>query len=448
LGATIPPAFNVVSYGGIVFRSLRAVKRLIRFILRITIGRNPKNMERFDRAAGVLRQRIAPTGGEEAVQRREKADYSKLPFGANLIGYFQGEYGLASGARATLLALETTDCPLAVQNMLTKGYADSDRSVTSFSKDTPYRFNILIFNPEKMGDLREQHPETYALARYNIGVWFWESNILPDLWKQSLEQYEEVWVHTEFERRPISEHTSKPVIRIPYGMKVDEALIVPGREQFSLPEDQYVFLMSFDFSSGFDRKNPLAAVEAFRKAFGQSRDAGFVIKSMHGDFPDNKDKMAALQAACEGLNIRIIDDVFDKGQLYSLIKACDCVVSLHRAEGLGLSLAEPMCLGKPVIGTNYSGNTDFMTAETSFLVRYELKERIENSWPYPEGTIWAEADVDHAAELMRYVFENHEAAEEVGRRAALHMRENFSPEVSGQAMLVRLREISDRIGGA
>ena len=49
---------------------------------------------------------------------------------------------------------------------------------------------------------------------------------------------------------------------------------------------------------------------------------------------------------------------------------CDCYVSLHRSEGLGLTMAEAMALGKPVIATGYSGNLHFMTPENSYLVDF------------------------------------------------------------------------------
>ena len=55
-----------------------------------------------------------------------------------------------------------------------------------------------------------------------------------------------------------------------------------------------------------------------------------------------------------------------------MIAACDCYVSLHRSEGLGLTMAEAMALGKPVIATVYSGNLQFMTPENSHLVDYQL----------------------------------------------------------------------------
>ena len=47
--------------------------------------------------------------------------------------------------------------------------------------------------------------------------------------------------------------------------------------------------------------------------------------------------------------------MLDRDELRALQNLCDSFVSLHRSEGYGLGLAECMYLGKPVIGTNWSG---------------------------------------------------------------------------------------------
>ena len=47
---------------------------------------------------------------------------------------------------------------------------------------------------------------------------------------------------------------------------------------------------------------------------------------------------------------------------------CDAYASLHRAEGFGLTIADAMALGKPVVATGYSGNLEFMTDANGYLV--------------------------------------------------------------------------------
>ena len=128
-----------------------------------------------------------------------------------------------------------------------------------------------------------------------------------------------------------------------------------------------------------------------------------------------------------------------------MVDNCNCYVSLHRAEGFGLTMAEAMYYGKPVIATAYSSNTDFMNVGNSFLVKYDLVETTEAYGLYPKGSIWAEPDIDRAGFLMQYVFQNYPQAQQVGARSAKEIRSLFSPEVIGQKIRHRLEYISRTI---
>jgi hypothetical protein len=127
-----------------------------------------------------------------------------------------------------------------------------------------------------------------------------------------------------------------------------------------------------------------------------------------------------------------------------LMAACDAYVSLHRSEGAGLPLAEAMALGRPVIATGWSGNMDFMNVANSFPVRYDLVELEENAGPYRAGINWAEPSITHAAELMRFVFENREEAELRGQAAKLEMERNYSESRVASLIRDRLEAIGVR----
>ena len=120
---------------------------------------------------------------------------------------------------------------------------------------------------------------------------------------------------------------------------------------------------------------------------------------------------------------------------------CDCYVSLHRSEGLGLTMAEAMALGKPVIATGYSGNVDFMTPENSYLVNYTVGAVPRGADPYPKGSPWAEPDLDDAAELMRRVYEAPREAAARGERAREDILTKHDPASSGAVAARRLDEI-------
>jgi glycosyltransferase involved in cell wall biosynthesis len=208
------------------------------------------------------------------------------------------------------------------------------------------------------------------------------------------------------------------------------------RSAFGLRDDRFVFLFTFDLFSTLARKNPLGLIAAFRKAFGREEPVELVVKVSRGDAMSTD--FAVLKAACDVNGVTLLNSVLPRNDLLALMACADCYVSLHRSEGLGLGLAESMLMGKPVIGTGYSGNLDFMTAENSYLVRCERVPCAEDAPPYKKGFIWGEPDVNHAAELMRRVYANREEAKAKGELAKRELEELLSLEAYAKRVGKRL----------
>jgi SAM-dependent methyltransferase len=208
------------------------------------------------------------------------------------------------------------------------------------------------------------------------------------------------------------------------------------RTELKLPEG-FIFLFSFDFFSVFERKNPLGLVEAFRRAFPASEGPTLVIKSINGE-----KKLADLErlrhTVRDRRDIMILDGYVSPSEKNAMMAAADCYVSLHRSEGLGLTMAEAMGLGKPVIATGYSGNLAFMDETNSHLVRYDLASIPEGCDPYPPGGEWADPDLDHAAELMRRVYKDPEEAQRLGDQAQRDLAERHSIARTADFMEQRL----------
>jgi glycosyltransferase involved in cell wall biosynthesis len=123
-------------------------------------------------------------------------------------------------------------------------------------------------------------------------------------------------------------------------------------------------------------------------------------------------------------------------------------VSLHRAEGFGLTLAEHMALGKPAIATAYSGNLDFMTEDVSRLVPARVVSIDRDYGPYLRGYRWAEPDLDAAARFIRELALAPDHARELGARGAEHVRRVLSRDTAARAMRERLETILAGRGGA
>jgi glycosyltransferase involved in cell wall biosynthesis len=277
-------------------------------------------------------------------------------------------------------------------------------------------------------------------GRYNIGYWLWELENFPHDWRRAFDLVDEVWAPTSFVRDAIAAASAKPVLRMP--MPVDfDAPASMGRNTFGLPHEEFIFLFSYDFNSFAARKNPEAVIAAFRQAFADgARGVRLLVKSTNGGrFPE---KLAALQrSVADDPRIEVRDGFLSREEMFGLQNAIDCYVSLHRSEGFGLGMAECMYLGKPVIATGYSGNLDFMNRDNSLLVDYRMVPLRNGDYPYWKGQQWADADVAHAARLMRQVFDDREFARRIGAAAATSIRRSNSMAACGAALTARLQEV-------
>ena len=307
----------------------------------------------------------------------------------------------------------------------------------------PHRTTLYYMNPDQLMPLRTwQRDRGESMGRRVIGYWYWEIDAFPDRWRPALEAVDEIWVASEYVARILRRATRKPVIRIPHAFDVSLSRRYT-RAEFSLPEQSFLFLFTFDFNSFVERKNPFTTIEAFRRAFpGGDERAALVVKCAQGyRFPQQLELLRAL--AAKDPRIVVVDRLFTRDEMAGLQSVCDAFVSLHRAEGLGLCMAEGMAHGKPVIATGYSGNLDFMRADNSCPVGYTLiPVRPGDYVDYEPGWFWADPNVDQAARYMIRLVEDPEFARGLGQRAAADMRNGYSHGNAGAAIVERLAELS------
>jgi glycosyltransferase involved in cell wall biosynthesis len=213
------------------------------------------------------------------------------------------------------------------------------------------------------------------------------------------------------------------------------------RSDFKLPHDKLLALVMYDFHSYQYRKNPEAAIAAFRQATVGRDDAVLVVKTINAHHhPDAATELRAHLADMPGTVV--IDEFLTRQQVWDLQSLCDMLVSLHRAEGFGLAPAEMMSLGKPVVATGWSANMDFMTAENSMPVRYALEPLKHDIGPYRAGPVWAEADVEHAASCIRRLLDDPALRERMGRQAAVDIARQLSPQAVGERVRARLQAVA------
>jgi glycosyltransferase involved in cell wall biosynthesis len=362
-------------------------------------------------------------------------------WGVNVVGYFRSELGVGEVARQVIGALDTVDVPTLPINselhtLSRQGHVFSQLGL----EDAAFPVNLICVNADMLPELARRAGKRFFAGRYSIGMWFWEISQFPAEWQASFELVDEVWAPTAHVADALARISPIPVV--PATIPVQVPAIVPrSRAELGVPEG-FLFLFSFDYLSVFERKNPLAVIEAFARAFAPGEGASLVVKCINTEHdPLNHERLLA--AADAHPDIHVVDRYLESADKDALSANCDCYVSLHRSEGFGLTMAEAMYLGKPVIATGYSGNLDFMTPANSLLVDYALVPIGPDAPPYPADGEWAEPSREHAAALMRTVFDDRTTSAALGLRGAQDIRRTHSPAVAGERMRERLIRVSE-----
>jgi glycosyltransferase involved in cell wall biosynthesis len=382
----------------------------------------------------------ASTVDPPVARRAAEAPLSQSPFGVNVVGYFRSEVGTGEAARQVVGALDTEHIPvMPIHGQFIPVSRQGHAYTTGSPEDAVFPVNLICMNADMLPEFANHAGEEFFGGRYSIGLWFWEIARFPDRWRSSFSLLEEVWAPTQHIAAALEPIATIPVttVRIPIQPPQFEPR---SRRELGVPEDKFMFLFSFDYLSVFKRKNPLAVIDAFSRAFAPGEGAGLLVKCINHE-RDEEAHAELLAAAAGHPDIQIMDRYLSPGDNSSLTALVDCYVSLHRAEGFGLGMAEAMALGKPVIATGYSGNLDFMTASNSRLVDYQLVSIGPGADPYPADGQWADPDSQHASRLMRELFDNPPQARELGATAAADIRLTHSPEAAGQTMRRRLEAI-------
>jgi glycosyltransferase involved in cell wall biosynthesis len=362
--------------------------------------------------------------------------------GVNLAGYFRTETGVGQIGRLLADVVRASGLP---HTTITSNRSLS-RQQASFAEvvsDVRYPINIATINADQFQLWAADVGSELLAGRYTIGVWAWEVADFPAAFDPALAMVDEIWAISEFGRKAIAARTDKPVYVIPYPAPEPDWTAELDRAELGLPDRPYLLFM-FDYFSVFERKNPVGLVEAFIAAFADGEGPMLVIKSVNGEhFRSERER---LRGACrDRSDIHLIDSYLSSEVVESLVKNCTAYVSLHRAEGLGLTMFEAMAAGRPVIATGYSGNLDFMSSDSSLLVDYELVEIPATATPYGPPTRWAEPDLGAAAAQLRWVFEHPIEAAELGLRGQEHVRSNRNLDRSVSFLLGRLREIETQL---
>ena len=335
--------------------------------------------------------RLANVGFSLIPRFKPKIDVKNI--GVNFIGYSKGELGLGQAMRSMAFAAKAALIPFVVRQLTVRLISrQSNGSLEEFASNyCRYPINVICINPDMLNRLPLWVSYSEWTKTYNIGYWFWELENFPDAWQYATHLVDEIWVATEFIAQAMRK-SGKKVVKIPFPLEFDLPSESMNKEYFGLNPNEFTFLFSFDFLSAIERKNPQATIKAFKQAFPQGdHSVRLILKTMNSShyLPLRKNLEALID---QDPRIEIRDEHLTQDEMRGLIRSSDCYISLHRAEGLGLGLAEAMYLGKPTIATGYSGNTEFMNSTNSMFVPYTLVPIPAGVYPNGKDQMWAEPE--------------------------------------------------------
>ncbi|HEX3728735.1 MAG TPA: glycosyltransferase [Opitutaceae bacterium] len=364
--------------------------------------------------------------------------------GLNIAGFVTADLGVAESARAMIRAADAAGLSTALLDLKLhcKNRRGDDTYAARLREDNPYPVNVVHLDPPASRDLDHHHPG-FRAGKYNIAYWAWELPEFPDSWLPACEYFDEIWCPSDFTREAIALKSPVPVLAMPHSIFFSRPSepMAALRARFGLPAGAYLFLCLFDLNSYAERKNPRGALEAFRQSGLGGPGAGLVIKVQNA--AANPDDLAALRAAVQSLpGAILLTETLSRADTYALEAACDCLVSLHRAEGFGFVVAEAMFLGKPVISTEWSATAEYVSAANGVPVPARTVVLEKNHGPYAKGQVWAEPDAGAAAAAMRRLHEDRALGARLGAAARATMESRFSPAAIGARYRRRLEAIA------
>ncbi len=362
----------------------------------------------------------------------------------NYIGYLSAHLGVGEAARNSVTGLDAAGIAVRCHDISFDTTAPTGRYSLPIPRWAPGvpAATIVGCNADMLPDVLSKLPPE-LLSQYRIGCWYWETPDFPDEWTDRFDLVDEIWVGTQFIADAIRQKTTIPVTVMPPTVmpppiKRDRAWL-----ETLLPEiasDEFVFLFQFDVASVPFRKNPEGVIAAFVEAFGSSEAVRLVVKALNAKAAP--DLMQSLRESAEDHRISFLSEAMDSDERFRLLASVDGFVSLHRAEGFGLSIAEAMAYGLPVVTTGWSGNADFTHSDNAALVPFDLVRSNSAHGPYRAGTLWAEPKIDAAAKLMRRVSLDLTWRGQIAQAGQRTVASQFSASVVGTAMRARLLQVA------
>jgi glycosyltransferase involved in cell wall biosynthesis len=344
-----------------------------------------------------------------------------------VLGLHRSTIGLGRGARLFRAALEADGIATSAIDV-SAHYAHDVTLPLDVGDVRAARAMVAHLNPVELVHAVATLAGPRPRKGLRVGYWAWETETPPENWAQGFDVVDEVWCPSAFTAAAIERlgRGRAPVRVVPH-----PASPVRGardRARFGFRSDEVMILSACDLLSSAARKNPMGAIEAFRRAGRGRGGAARLLLKVSGGAHDPV-ALASLEAAAAATQgVTLMTERLDEQGMADLIASVDIVLSPHRSEGFGLLPAEAMACGLPVIATGWSGNLDFMDADCAALLDWKPVAIVDPKGNYRAG-VWADPDLDQAADWIARLVDDADLRAGLGARARARMTAFNDPGV-------------------
>ncbi|MDQ6867045.1 MAG: glycosyltransferase [Pseudomonadota bacterium] len=356
----------------------------------------------------------------------------------NYYGQVSDVSGYGHAARAYVHALHEAGIRLTVVDTGSRSPQVQDPLVVSLLGNDPGAdFNLFHGIPPYWARMAYRLPNVIAMT-------VWETDTMPSVWRNPLTHAIDIWLPCRFNTEVFARGLGREPFCLPHPVpprSADDSMALDWAA-IDIEETDFVFYACFEWQ---ERKNPAGLFETFLKAFADNRDAVLLVKTGASVAGTAKQAMAdAVRRWPAKARIVLQAENWAEPQIAAMHARGNCYVSLHKGEGWGYPLFEAACRGTPVVATAYAGPLDYLDPKRHWLVRATQAAVRQPYFFYDPNMRWAEPDLAHAAEGLRWVYEKRGDARSAARSAAEEMQVTYSLRQIGEIAKTRLIDLVAR----
>lgn len=369
-------------------------------------------------------------GGRLLARRLPAVPRPEAPLRISFFGPWNYDNGLGAASRGMIAAIRRTGALLSLHPVKRPFHVHKPLAppVDIVDFEGPADIAVVHLNPDSWHLLTDDQRAAIAAADRRIGLWVWEMGHIPPAWRRNFAAVDRIWAPSRYCAELFAGEAQVPVDVVPHVVPVPEPTSLDraaGLARLGLPADRRIILYVFDGSSYLVRKNPAALVRAFSASGLAARGWSLVLKTKHlHDRPEEGEAFRALAEGSEG--VLLIDRAMAADELAELTALADLYASPHCSEGFGLTIAEAMAAGKPVVATDFGGSRDFVDSSVGWPVRAHPWRLEQDFGHYTEGGEWARIDEPALSQALSAAAEAIEAGDRRGEAARERIAERLS----------------------